>query len=169
MLIYISGGVRSGKSSYAQQRAIALSDSPVYIATAKIWDEEFAERVKRHQLDRGPEWTTYEAYKRLYLLPLQHKVVVIDCITLWLTNFFMDTGQDLTRSLYSFKRELDQLLTLKCTILLISNELGMGLHADSAAGRQFADLQGLANQYAAARAQEAIFMVSGLPLVLKSD
>lgn len=168
MLIFVTGGVRSGKSSYAQQRALSLSEVPVYIATAKIWDEDFKERVKRHQDDRGPEWTTFEAYRNLFELPLEERVVVIDCVTLWLTNFFMDHDTDLELCLADFKREIDHLLLLSGTFIIISNELGMGMHADTALGRKFADLQGWANQYVAQKADEAVFIVSGLPLYLKS-
>ena len=167
MLIFVTGGVRSGKSAYAQQRASELSAEPVYVATARIWDDDFKERVKRHQDDRGPEWTTFEAYRDLHLLPIKDRIVVIDCVTLWLTNFFMDHDNDIELSLADFKKEIDQLSTLPGTFMIISNELGMGMHAETAIGRKFADLQGWANQYAAAKAQEAVFIVSGIPLFLK--
>ncbi|AMP97737.1 cobinamide kinase [Pedobacter cryoconitis] len=167
MLIFITGGVRSGKSAYAQKRVKELCQDPVYVATAKIWDDDFQERVKRHQDDRGPEWTNFEAYRDLHLLPLQGRHAVIDCVTLWLTNFFMDHNNDIDLSLADFKKEIDQLLEIPGTFFIISNELGMGLHADTPVGRKFADLQGWANQYVAAKANEAVFMVSGLPLFLK--
>lgn len=167
MIIFVSGGVRSGKSAYAQKRALELTDKPVYIATAKIWDEDFRDRVNRHQLDRGPEWTTYEAYKDLSMLPVNERIVVIDCVTLWLTNFFMDHNNDIELALRDFKKEIDSLMQLKGTFIIISNELGMGLHADTLIGRKFADLQGWANQYVAEQATEAVFVVSGLPLFLK--
>lgn len=167
MLIYVSGGVRSGKSAYAQQRALKLTQEPVYIATAKIWDEDFRQRVKRHQDDRGQEWTNYEVYRDLHLLPLEGRTVVIDCVTLWLTNLFMDHEYDIHTALADFKLEIDQLTALNATFIIISNELGMGMHAETEVGRKFADLQGWANQYVAAKAKEAIFMVSGLPLFLK--
>lgn len=167
MLIFITGGVRSGKSGYAQKRAKELCADPVYVATAKIWDEDFQERVTRHQNDRGPEWTNFEAYRDLHLLPLHGRHVVIDCVTLWLTNFFMDSGNDIEVSLSDFKKEIDQLISIPGTFIIISNELGMGMHAETAVGRKFADLQGWANQYIAAQADEAVLMVSGLPLFLK--
>ncbi|OZI05775.1 adenosylcobinamide kinase/adenosylcobinamide phosphate guanyltransferase [Siphonobacter sp. BAB-5385] len=167
MIIYISGGARSGKSRYAQERALALSESPVYVATAKIWDEDFAGRVDRHRRERGPEWTTFEAEKDLATLPLPGRVVVIDCVTLWLTNLFMAHENDLDRTLAAFQAEVDALVEIPATLLIISNEIGMGLHADTPLGRQFTDLQGWANQYVARQAEEAIFMVSGLSLRLK--
>jgi adenosylcobinamide kinase / adenosylcobinamide-phosphate guanylyltransferase len=167
MIIYISGGVRSGKSSFAQQMALSLSANPVYVATAKIWDDDFKKRVERHQKERGPEWINFEGYKDLARLPIEDKVVVIDCVTLWLTNFFMDFNNSIEDSLSALKREIDQLQELPGTFIIISNELGMGLHAENEVGRKFADLQGWANQYVASKAEEAIFMVSGLPLYLK--
>lgn len=167
MIIFITGGVRSGKSRFAQDMALNLSTEPVYLATARIWDQDFQERVNRHKAERGPEWINYEAYKDLDQLPLQGRVVVIDCVTLWLTNFFMDYDNDLEKSLQQFKQEIDHLLKIDATSIIISNELGMGLHADTAMGRKFTDLQGWANQYVASLAGEAIFMVSGLPLYLK--
>ncbi|WP_207421255.1 bifunctional adenosylcobinamide kinase/adenosylcobinamide-phosphate guanylyltransferase [Desertivirga brevis] len=167
MIIYISGGVRSGKSSFAQQMALSLSANPVYVATAKIWDEDFRKRVERHQQERGPEWINFEGYQNVADLPIEDKVVVIDCVTLWLTNFFMDFDNSIEKSLSAFKLEIDQLQNLPGTFIIISNELGMGLHADNEVGRKFTDLQGWANQYVANQAEEAIFMVSGLPLYLK--
>jgi len=167
MIIYISGGVRSGKSRYAQDMALKLSSAPVYIATAKIWDEDFEKRVDRHKNERGKQWTTHETYQNLYLLPIQNQTVVIDCVTLWLTNIFMDDEQDITKALHVFKSEIDHLATLDGTFIVVSNELGMGLHAETPLGRKFTDLQGMANQYVASKADEAIFMVSGLPLYLK--
>ena len=167
MIIFITGGARSGKSHFAQQRALQLHPNPVYVATAKIRDEDFRQRVMRHQADRGPEWRNYEAYRDLHLLPLQNQTVVIDCVTLWLTNFLADHDNDPEKSLAAFKKEIDQLSQLPGTFLIVSNELGMGLHAATDVGRKFTDLQGWANQYVAAKAGEAILMVSGLPLYLK--
>lgn len=167
MIIYISGGARSGKSRFAQERALQLSAEPVYVATAKIWDDDFAERVQHHRNERGPEWTNYETERDVHLLPLANKVVVIDCVTLWLTNLFMAFGSTIDQSLAAFKAEIDALLALPGTFIIVSNEIGMGLHADTAIGRKFTDLQGWANQYVATQADEAIFMVSGLPLHLK--
>lgn len=165
MITYISGGTRSGKSRYAQQRALALSSSPVYIATARVWDDEFASRVQRHQADRGQEWTTYETCQHLYRLPLANEVVVIDCVTLWLANYYAELPYD--EILPVFQKEIDELVKLSGIFFVISNEIGMGLHADSQAGRKFTDLQGWANQYVASVADEAVFMVSGLPLTVK--
>lgn len=168
MIIYVTGGVRSGKSRFAMDLALQKSANPVYVATSKIWDQDFAKRVKRHQDERGPEWTLLERERDIHLLPLAGKVAVIDCVTLWLTNLFAAFEYDIEKSLAAFKAEIDALTATEATLIIISNEIGMGVHAETEAGRKFADLQGWANQYVAAAAQEAILMVSGLPLVLKS-
>ena len=168
MITYVTGGVRSGKSRFAMELALQKSANPVYVATSRIWDDDFAKRVKRHQDERGPEWTSLESERDIHLLPLEGKVAVIDCVTLWLTNLFVTSEYDIEKSLSAFKAEIDALAAVEATLIIISNEIGMGVHAETEAGRKFTDLQGWANQYVVAVAQEAIMMVSGLPLILKS-
>jgi adenosylcobinamide kinase / adenosylcobinamide-phosphate guanylyltransferase len=167
MLIFITGGERSGKSKYAQSRALSLSKEPVYVATARHWGGDFEDRIRRHQLERGNEWINYEEEKQVSAIPLQNKVVVVDCVTLWLTNFFSDFKSDVHQSLMAFKQEIDALNKMDATFLIVSNEIGMGLHATTEVGRKFVELQGWANQYVASLAQEVIFMVSGIPLEVK--
>lgn len=167
MIYYITGGTRSGKSSYAQKLALSLSDNPVYLATARKWDADFEQRIKRHQLDRDHRWENIEEEKYPSELLLQGRVVVLDCVTLWLTNFFSDTGYDIEDALSLIKNEFDKLAEAQTTWIIISNELGMGTHAGTEAGRKFTDLQGWVNQHIAQRADKAIFMVSGIPLTLK--
>jgi adenosylcobinamide kinase/adenosylcobinamide-phosphate guanylyltransferase len=93
--------------------------------------------------------------------------VVVDCITLWLTNFFVDTKNDIDACLEACKQEVDAWTTMNTHFIIISNEIGMGMHADTEIGRKFTDLQGWMNQYIAHKAGKVIFMVSGLPLVVK--
>ncbi len=167
MLYYVSGGQRSGKSRYAQELALQLSPCPVYLATSRAWDDDHRQRIARHVADRDARWTTLEEEKYLSRLDLAGRVVVLDCVTLWLTNFFTDANYDVATALTQAQAEFDQLLTQDCTLVVISNEIGMGLHAPTEAGRKFTDLQGWLNQYIAQRADRAIFMVSGLPLAVK--
>lgn len=167
MLYYISGGQRSGKSRYAQDLALQLSPSPVYLATSRAWDDDHRQRIARHVADRDARWTTLEEEKYLSRLDLGGRVVVLDCVTLWLTNFFTDAAYDVETALHQAQQEFDKLRQQDCTLLVISNEIGMGLHAPTEAGRKFTDLQGWLNQYIAQRADRAIFMVSGLPLTVK--
>jgi len=93
--------------------------------------------------------------------------VVIDCVTLWLTNFFVDTKYDIEKALEIAKEEINKLVEIDANIIIISNEIGMGLHANSESGRKFTQLQGWTNQHIAKLADKATFMVSGLPLTLK--
>ncbi len=167
MLTYISGGQRSGKSRYAQELALQLSPRPVYLATSRAWDDDHRQRIARHVADRDDRWTTLEEEKYPSRLDLTGRTVVLDCVTLWLTNFFADTKYDVETTLQQTRNEFDQLMQQDCILIIISNEIGMGLHAPTEAGRKFADLQGWLNQHIARRADRAIFMVSGLPLVVK--
>lgn len=167
MIHLITGGARSGKSSYAQELALSLAADPVYVATAKVWDDDFETRVKRHQQDRGPEWTNFEEQLYVSLLPLEGRVAVIDCVTLWLTNFFVQHQQHVETALYSIQQEINALNKKNATIIIVTNEIGMGVHAETEAGRKFTDLQGWANQYIAERAQKVVLMVSGIPVTIK--
>ena len=167
MTYYISGGARSGKSAYAQELALSLNDNPIYLATARNWDADFDQRIKRHQSDRDERWENIEEEKYPAKLNFKNRVVVLDCVTLWLTNFYVDTKYDIEESLKQIKQAFDEMIKIEATFIIISNELGMGLHADTESGRKFTDLQGWTNQYIAKKADKAIFMVSGLALVLK--
>ena len=167
MMYYITGGERSGKSSYAQKLAESLSEKPYYLATSRIWDEDFKKRVNRHVSDRDERWTTIEEEKNISTVIPEKATVVIDCVTLWLTNFFVDTKNNIEESLRLAKEEITKLSELNATIIIISNEIGMGLHAQTESGRKFTELQGWVNQFIAKKADKATFMVSGLPLTLK--
>lgn len=167
-MIFITGGTRSGKSRFAQELALRHSNHPVYVATARVWDEDFRQRIRLHQQDRDDRWRSLEEERFLSRLPLDGEVAVIDCVTLWITNFFTETHGDVNASLEACRQEIDQLAKRNAMLIIISNEIGMGLHADTEAGRKFTDLQGWVNQYIAAAAQEVIFMVSGIPLTIKN-
>ena len=167
-LIFITGGTRSGKSRHAQELALQYSDRPVYVATARVWDEEFRQRIDRHRQDRDERWTSIEEEKNLSRLLLEGKVAVIDCVTLWITNYFSDTRYDIDSCLAACRQEIDGLVQKDAVLILISNEIGMGMHADTESGRKFTDLQGWVNQYIAALADQVIFMVSGIPMTIKN-
>lgn len=167
-IIFITGGARSGKSRYAQQLALQLSNNPVYVATARHWDDDFEKRIQRHQSERDERWTSIEEEKHISSLSFSGKVVVMDCVTLWLTNFFTDTKYDIEASLEQGKQEIDRLDTANNTYIIISNELGMGMHAETEIGRKFTDLQGWMNQYIAQQANKVVFMVSGIAMTIKT-
>jgi len=161
-IILITGGQRSGKSSHAERLALSLSDNPVYVATAHVWDEEFRERVRRHQERRGPQWTNIEEEKYLSRHDLTGRVAVIDCVTLWLTNFFFE-NQDVDKTLRAVKEEFDRFTARDATYIFVTNEIGSGGVSVDAVQRRFTDLQGWMNQYIASRADQVILMVSGIP------
>ena len=166
-IILITGGARSGKSKHAEKLALTLSDNPVYLATARIWDDEFKQRVLRHQRDRGPEWTNLEEEKWLSSHSLTNRVVLIDCVTLWCTNFFFDLQADVDKALQAVKEEFDKLVSQEATFIFVTNEIGMGVTSENEIQRKFTDLQGWVNQYIAARADKVVLMVSGIPVNVK--
>ena len=163
----ITGGERSGKSTYAESEALRLSGQPVYLATARIWDEEFRQRILRHQERRGPEWTNIEEDIRPSKHDFTGRVVLIDCITLWATNYFFDMQQDVDQALEALKKEFDTLVQQDATFIFVTNELGMGGMSESRTQRLFTQLQGWMNQHVAARADRVTLMISGLPLTVK--
>ena len=151
-VILVTGGQRSGKSGYAQRLALSLSPNPVYLATSRIWDEEFRKRVESHQRDRHD---------------LTGRVVVIDCVTLWGTNFFFDNQSDVELSLSLLKAEFDKLSRQDAYLIFVTNELGMGGVPIDEVQRKFTDMQGWLNQYIASKADEVVLMVSGIPVKIK--
>ncbi len=169
MICLITGGERSGKSTYAQKLAFEHNENPTYLATARKWDGAFAERIQKHQSQRGVQWNNIEEEKYIGSLDLSNKVVVIDCVTLWLTNFYTDAEANIEASLAQAKTEFDKFLNMKGTFIFVTNEIGMGVHADTDIGRKFVELQGWMNQYIAKNAHKVVLMVSGIPVVIKND
>ena len=165
-VILVTGGQRSGKSGYAQRLALSLSPKPVYLATSRIWDEEFRKRVERHQRDRGPEWTNIEEEKYLSCHDLTGRVVVIDCVTLG--NEFL-LRQSKRRGIISLPPQsgVDKLSRQDAYLIFVTNELGMGGVPIDEVQRKFTDMQGWLNQYIASKADEVVLMVSGIPVKIK--
>jgi adenosylcobinamide kinase/adenosylcobinamide-phosphate guanylyltransferase len=166
-IILITGGQRSGKSTKAEELALALSHEPVYVATAHIWDDEFREKVRRHKERRGPQWTNIEEETQLSRHNLTGRVAVIDCVTLWLTNYFFASDADVDKSLAAAKAEFDAFTQHDATYIFVTNEIGLGGVSENAMQRKFTDLQGWMNQYIAAHADEVILMMSGIPVKIK--
>ena len=168
MFYLITGGERSGKSGYGQDLALSLSKNPMYVATARNWDGDFQKRIDRHQSDRDQNWVNIEKEKHLSEIDFSGKVAMIDCVTLWLTNFFVDTKNDVELCLEQAKKEIELVLQQEdITIIIITNEIGMGVHAATHIGRKFTELQGWMNQYLAKKADKVVLMVSGIPVPIK--
>ena len=166
-IILVTGGQRSGKSGYAQRLALQLADNPVYLATSRVWDEEYRQRILRHQRDRGPQWTNIEEEKELSKHSLSGRVIVIDCMTLWATNFFFDNDSDVDKSFSELKEEFKRFTDQDAIFIFVTNEIGLGGVSESLIQRRFTDLQGWMNQFAAQQADEVVLMVSGIPIKIK--
>ena len=167
--LFVLGGARSGKSRYAQGRAEMLTGEPIFVATAEPFDDEMRERIARHQADRDARWRTVEAPRDLPAaidtLSAPDAVVLVDCLTLWLSNLLLANA------------DLDQAEADLCAaiggfvgkIILVSNEVGLGIVPDNALARRFGDAAGRLNQAVAGVAGEVVLMTAGLPLTLKPD
>ncbi len=168
-IIFITGGARSGKSRYAEELARQFSGPKAYLATAQALDEEMAERIRRHRANRPQEWQTLEE-------PIEvvgcieegdrFHLILLDCLTLWVSNL-MVAGWDEARILEEGNRLLDACRQVKGSLILVGNEVGMGIVPENAQARLFRDLSGLIQQKVAREADEVYFMVSGLALKMK--
>ncbi|WP_188259362.1 bifunctional adenosylcobinamide kinase/adenosylcobinamide-phosphate guanylyltransferase [Azospirillum tabaci] len=165
----VLGGARSGKSRYAEGLVTASPGPRVYIATAQIWDSEMADRVARHKEDRGPGWITVEEPLDLSGALLRHAgagtSVLVDCLTLWLSNLMMAEADVPARS----AELLATLAGVEGRVVLVSNEVGLGIVPDNALARRFRDHAGRLHQDIAAVAQRVAFVAAGLPLLLKGE
>ena len=166
-IMLITGGQRSGKSSYAQKLALSLTDNPVFLATSAVWDDEHRQRIERHKRDRGAEWTNIEELKDLQKINVNHRVVVIDCVTLWSTNFFHESNGDLEYSLAAITERFDAFIKQDAVFIFVTNELGSGGTSENDLQRRFTDLLGWVNQYISSQSDEVILMVSGIPIKIK--
>ena len=173
----ITGGQRSGKSLMAEKIALQLSQNPVYMATSRIWDDEFRLRVEKHKSRRGEQWDNIEEEKWLSKHQVDGRVVVIDCVTLWATNFFFDLQSEVKsakqaalhvdRTLELLKQEFDKFTQQDATFIFVTNEIGSGGVSDNEIQRKFTDVEGWMNQFIAQRADNVILMVAGIPLMVK--
>lgn len=168
-IILITGGQRSGKSTHAEQLALELSPNPVYVATAHIWDDEFRQRVIRHQERRGPQWTNIEEEMNLSRHQVEGRVVLVDCLTLWSTNYFFLNGEEqpVQQTVDAVCAEFDRFVSQDATFIFVTNEIGLGGTSASDVQRHFTDVLGWVNQHVAAVADEVILMVSGIPMKVK--
>ena len=172
----ILGGARSGKSRYAEQLADQLGRRVLYVATAEANDAEMAARIAAHRQARPSDWQTLEAPldvgAQLAGLSQRPEVILLDCLTLLVTNIMLQQEADPPGAIEAaVQAELAAILAaqakLACPLIVVSNEVGLGLVPPYPLGRLFRDLAGRANQYLAARADQVLFMVAGLPMTVK--
>lgn len=173
--IFITGGARSGKSCFAEQRALEFREPLCYLATAQALDREMYERITIHQGRRGTTWHTIEEPLQLPLALAncdnRYAAILVDCLTLWLTNLLLldeKPGRESEQRIISEVEELSLTLSAMTTpVIIVSNEVGMGIVPEHRLGRIFRDVAGQANQIIAAAASEAWLVASGIPLKLK--
>lgn len=160
----ILGGARSGKSRMAESLAFGKK---YYIATAQAFDDEMRSRIAAHKRQRGVGWITHEVpfdlVNILKDLDADNHFILVDCLTLWLSNLLLAEA-DCAEMVGEL---IDHLKTSKATVVIVSNEVGLGVVPDNKLGRAFRDIQGIANQGIAAIANQVVFMAAGLPLLLK--
>ena len=170
-LTYITGGARSGKSGFAQSLAERCPGELLYVATAGIHDAEMAQRVEMHRRVRGERWRALEEPLELSArLPAAAEGVggvLLDCVTLWLTNLLFHHEESRERVLAEVERFIARLPEIEAPLFIVSNELGQGIVPENRLARLFRDLAGEVNQRLAAVADEAWLVVSGLPVKLK--
>jgi adenosylcobinamide kinase / adenosylcobinamide-phosphate guanylyltransferase len=168
-IIYVTGGARSGKSSFALQLAEQYS-SRVFLATAEPFDKEMEQRIERHRKERNGAFLTLEEpvclERVLQELPAGTDVLLLDCLTVWAGNLMhhFDTTEEIEQRIRYFTMELSK---PPCDMVIVSNEVGMGIVPENAMARRFRDIAGMINQRVASIADEAYLLCSGMPLKLK--
>lgn len=166
----VLGGAKSGKSHYAETRVLRSDLTPIYLATAQAFDDEMRTRIARHRQQRaGRGWHTVEEPHDL-TATLRDKarpscMVLVDCLTLWLTNRLLAEADVVTE----IDRLAASLASLVGPVVLVSNEVGQGVVPDNALARRFVDLAGLCHQKISERADHVVFVTAGLPQALKGD
>lgn len=165
--LLVLGGTRSGKSRYAQAQAEALPGRLVYIATAEALDAEMEDRIARHRDDRGPRWNTVEApldlAEAIAAQSASDHVLLVDCLTLWASNLMLAERNVST----AISGLIAAMADAPGKIILVSNEVGLGVVPDNALARRFRDVAGEINQAVAACVDRAVLVAAGLPLILK--
>jgi len=168
--IFITGGVRSGKSQFALELAQKIPGPKAYLATAQALDREMALRIRRHKRNRPKDWATLEEPLQLAEI-LREKgdhfgLILIDCLTLWISNGLMARWTE-----KRFLQEVDRLLKVcrdtRCSLIIVSNEVGLGIVPNNPSARMFRDVIGLIHQKVSRQADEVYLMVAGIPLQIK--
>ena len=165
----VLGGAASGKSAYAEELTLRLPGTPVYIATAQAFDDEMTDKIAAHRQRRGGVWTTIEEPLELPTAITENgvanTVLLVDCLTLWLSNL-MTAERDIAAETDTL---VDAIRGVQGHIVLVSNELGLGLVPGDELSRRFRDLQGTLNQAVAAATDRVVFVAAGLPMTLKGE
>lgn len=170
-IIFVTGGARSGKSSFALLEASKREGGKAYIATAEALDNEMKERIHKHKTERGDDWDTFEEpldiTEVLESVKDRYDVILLDCLTLWLSNTLLKSRHP-EEKIHAFTERLISLRSADGPhFYLVSNEVGMGIVPDNALSRRFRDLTGTLNQRIAALADEVFLVIAGIPVKVK--
>ena len=169
-MIFITGGCRSGKSRFALDYANQHFSKKLYLATCEALDEEMAQRIEHHKKMRGPEWQTIEEPVEIADKIKQYRdrveVILLDCITLWLSNL-LTKGNDDLKIMDEINRFMEMMKPTPTSLIVVSNEVGMGIVPADPLSRRFRDLSGMINQRITEVVDTVIFMFSGIPIFLK--
>ena len=168
-IILITGGARSGKSQYAEHRAVEMGGRRLYVATAEAKDEEMAQRIAEHRQQRGNQWRTIEEPLELTQALLVERgktdCALVDCLTLWISNLLIRRDEEYVSE--KVEELIEKLPELNFHLVFVTNEVGWGIVPDNPLARKFRDLAGWTNQRIAQAANEVILMVSGMPMIAK--
>jgi len=169
----VMGGAKSGKSSFALKTCNDLNLKRIFLATAQAFDQEMAERIRRHQSERGGSWQTVEEpldlVDRIREMDGPGTVILIDCLTLWLSNQFMKHETDHAAVYEAMDALTEHLSEIRGAVVAVSNEVGAGIVPENALSRSFRDVAGLLNQQIASIAYKVVVTFAGLPMVLKDE
>ena len=170
-MIFVTGGTRSGKSRFAQNLAHSIQGRKVFVATAEPLDEEMRERIATHKRDRSADWDTVEEPRYLGKTVREcaaiYDILLIDCLTLWISNLLTNNSLKEQEINIEVKNLIENCKTEKATVVVVSNELGMGIVPVDSLSRLYRDIVGQANQQIAAAADEVFLLVSGVPMKIK--
>lgn len=170
-IVFVLGGARSGKSSYALRQATALPGRKVYVATAQAYDSEMSARIAMHRQERGPDWDTHEEPVRLgeavQKVCADYDVIIIDCLTIWLSNLMCGTDGAGEEEKEMFLASLNGAKEKGPNLFVVSNEVGMGIVPENDLARRFRDMAGRLNQQVAQVADEVFLVVAGIPVRIK--
>ena len=164
----VTGGQRSGKSVFAERLALSMSDCPIYLATARVFDEEMRKRVEIHKQRRSEQWRNIES--PLYITEnifQDTDIILLDCLTLWATNWFFELNEEVDNALAEIQRQISEMIDTGATFIVVTNEVGLGGVSANPMQRRFADLQGSLNQFVAEMAEDVYLIVSGIPVKIK--
>ncbi len=167
----VLGGARSGKSSFALNLCNNIDINRFFIATAQAFDDEMEDRIRRHQEERGNGWNTieesFDISERIREIDSEDTVVLVDCLTLWLSNLFMKYESDNVMVYEKINELAAGLSNIKGRVVFVSNEVGMGIVPENKLARLYRDAAGAMNRKIAGKADKVVVTFSGLPMVLK--